>query len=65
MLMLKCLISDVWTVMTCNVTVDTCLLESHSCRLAGREPQDGDGGGGGVQQEQQEETELEGHKPHP
>ena len=53
------------SLITCNVSLDTSLLESHSCGLAGREPQDRDGGGGGVEEEEEEETELEGDHPHP
>ena len=48
---------------TCNVRVQSCLLEFHRCRFAGREPQDGDGGGGGAEEEQ-EQTNQGGHTPH-
>ena len=50
--------------LTCNVDVDSCLLESHSSWLAGREPEDGEGGGGGGTEEQQQ-THQQGQADHP
>ena len=59
-----CLVSGVCCVLTCNVGLDSCLLESHSCRLAGREPKDWEGGGGG-ETEEHHQTLQQGQRDHP